>query len=67
MLRTVHNLWIRVYASVLRVGEGDRHAQDEERLQEGTGEAARSDPDMVPSNNIPLLWSHQLHRRLPSR
>lgn len=60
----VHNIWICVHAALLCVGEGHRHARDEEHRQEGDREAAGGDPDLVPRDRVPLLRPDQFDRRI---
>lgn len=63
----VHNIWVCLYAAVLRVGESDRNARHEELMFKGACSAAGGDTHMVFGDYIPILWPNKLRRRSPSR
>lgn len=54
----VHNIWVRLYAIVFRVGEGYRNAWHKEHIFESTGAVACGDTNMVLGHYISFLWSN---------
>ncbi|VFQ89342.1 unnamed protein product [Cuscuta campestris] len=63
----VHNIWIRIDAFVLRVGEDDRDARDEKHVSKGSGEVTSGDAHMVLGHYFPLLWPYKLRGWRASR
>ncbi|XP_048596721.1 uncharacterized protein LOC106452299 [Brassica napus] len=54
----IHHVWVRLHASILRVGEADRHARVPEHVQESRREASCGYTHLVSGNHIPFLRSH---------
>lgn len=57
-MTAVHNIWVRMYTSVLCVGEGNRNARHQEHMPEGTCEAACGDTHMVFGHHFPIFWTY---------
>lgn len=64
--KTVHNVWIRLHSSLLRVGEIRRDTRDKKLVQTRLDQIARGRPDMVPSYNIPIFRTDKLHSWITS-
>lgn len=53
-----------MHATILCVGEGHWHAWVQELVQESSSKIACGHPHLVPGHHLPILWPHQLHRRI---